>query len=297
MTFWVAGATIGGALIGGYASNKAAGTQAKAAEQANDTQRQIFERQVELQEPWRQAGVNALTRMQGQTNAMPASFRSSVPSAQGFTASSAANLPDAFTGQVNLQQDPGYAFRMAEGMKALERSAAARGGLLSGTTLKGTQRFAQDLASQEYGNAYNRALMQYDLANQRANQLYGREQYGYTSGLQANNLNYSRALDEYNAAVQREAAGYNRLAALSGTGQTSANTLSSAAGQMGANIAQNQMAAGAARASGYVGGANAITGAVGQYLNYSQGQNYLNMLQNRGNPYVPVVDYSVPYGG
>jgi hypothetical protein len=59
-------------------------------------------------------------------------------------------------GMDKFTADPGYAFRMSEGMKALERSAAARGGLLSGATLKGTQRFGQDLASQEYQNAFNR---------------------------------------------------------------------------------------------------------------------------------------------
>jgi hypothetical protein len=59
-------------------------------------------------------------------------------------------------GQKDFEQDPGYAFRQSEGMRALERSASARGGLLSGGTLKGIQRFGQDLASQEYGNAFNR---------------------------------------------------------------------------------------------------------------------------------------------
>jgi hypothetical protein len=53
-------------------------------------------------------------------------------------------------------QDPGYQFRLSEGMKGLERSAAARGGLLSGGTLKGIQRYGQDMASQEYTNAFNR---------------------------------------------------------------------------------------------------------------------------------------------
>ena len=41
-------------------------------------------------------------------------------------------------------------------MKALERVQAARGNMLSGGALKAGQRYAQDLASQEYGNAYNR---------------------------------------------------------------------------------------------------------------------------------------------
>lgn len=56
----------------------------------------------------------------------------------------------------DFQKDPGYQFRMDEGQKGLERSAAARGGLLSGATLKATDRYSQDYASGEYSNAYNR---------------------------------------------------------------------------------------------------------------------------------------------
>lgn len=57
-----------------------------------------------------------------------------------------------------LQMDPSYAFRQSEGMRALEHSAAAQGGLLSGSTGKALQRYGQDLASTEYGNAYNRFM-------------------------------------------------------------------------------------------------------------------------------------------
>lgn len=56
----------------------------------------------------------------------------------------------------DFEADPGYAFRMSEGQKALERSAAAKGGLLSGAAMKAATRFGQDSASQEYMNAYNR---------------------------------------------------------------------------------------------------------------------------------------------
>lgn len=56
----------------------------------------------------------------------------------------------------DFQADPGYAFRMAEGQKALERSASARGSLFSGGQLKALTRYGQDMGSQEYGNAYNR---------------------------------------------------------------------------------------------------------------------------------------------
>ena len=49
-----------------------------------------------------------------------------------------------------LQNSPGYQFRLGEGLKALERSAAARGTLLTGGTLKGLTRYGQEFASNEY---------------------------------------------------------------------------------------------------------------------------------------------------
>ncbi len=67
-----------------------------------------------------------------------------------------------FTGE-DLYQDPSYQFRLDEGMKGVENSAAARGGMLSGAALKDITRFGQDYASTEYGNAYNR--WQNDLNN------------------------------------------------------------------------------------------------------------------------------------
>ena len=54
-----------------------------------------------------------------------------------------------------LETSPGYQFRLGEGLKALERSAASRGTLLTGGTLKGLQRYAQDYASGEYGARVN----------------------------------------------------------------------------------------------------------------------------------------------
>lgn len=172
----------GPASIQADAATQASNLSAMGQAQALALQQRMYEEGVARQKPFYEAGVNALTKMQEQYG----------------------NMPAAFTGKVDLGQDPGYAFRMSEGMKALERSAAARGGLLGGATLKGAQRFGQDLASQEYQNAYNRALTQ------------------------------------YNAAVQREGTGYNRLAAMAGIGGTTAQQIG-AAGQNYANQA-NQLA-------------------------------------------------------
>jgi hypothetical protein len=105
----------------------------------------MFERQVELQEPFREAGLA------GQNRLLELLGLGKDKKALGYGKYASAEFTPA-----QFQADPGYAFRMSEGMKALDRSAAARGGLLSGSTLKGAQRYGQDLASQEYQNAFNR---------------------------------------------------------------------------------------------------------------------------------------------
>ena len=225
MAGFIAAATIGSALIGASASRSAAKTQAAAATNATELQAAQYEQAREDQAPWRQAGVNALGEMQR----------------------TAGNVPGAFKfGAGDYQADPGYAFRLAEGRKALASKARARGGLVSGQTLKGMQDYAQESASQEFQNAYNRAYTGYGTDVARENQLY------------------------------------NRQAALAGIGQTSTNLT----GQFGQNYAANAgnlMTSGAAaEAAGRVGAANAITGGVGSYLNYSQNNALLNALRNRG---------------
>jgi len=114
------------------AADRAADISTAASREAIDLQRQMYYEGVARQQPWLQAGQIALNKL--------------VPEATNYQ-----NF-----GMEQFKQDPGYAFRMSEGMKALENSAAARGGLLSGATMKGIQRYGQDMASQEYMNAFNR---------------------------------------------------------------------------------------------------------------------------------------------
>ena len=217
MAISTAAAIIGGSLIGGGASalaaSKAAKAQTQAAQQAGDVQERMFQRQVELQEPFRQGGLTA------QQQIMQLLGIGGDQTAAGY-----GSLAKPF-GMEQFQQDPGYAFRQSEGMKALERSAAARGNLLSGSTMKGIQRFGQDLASQEYQNAFNRYQVE------RANRL-------------------------------------NPLQSLMGSGQSSANVLTGAAGNLGQGLAQSELAAGQARASGYIGASNALNQAIGGVSNY-----------------------------
>jgi hypothetical protein len=65
------------------------------------------------------------------------------------------NLTRNFT-MADFQKDPGYDFRMQEGEKAIQRSAAARGGLQTGGTLRAITDYGQNFASNEYGKAYDR---------------------------------------------------------------------------------------------------------------------------------------------
>src|SRR5439155_1675317 len=62
------------------------------------------------------------------------------------------------------QLDPSMQFTIDQGMQALQRSAAGRGRLNAGSTLKDLNTFAQGVASTQYGQAYNRAF-QTSLAN------------------------------------------------------------------------------------------------------------------------------------
>jgi hypothetical protein len=155
-----------GGLAGGYfqgeAAKEAARTQATAAQNALALQREMFDYQKGLLEPYQQAGTAALGRLTG---------------VMGLGGQPATG------GQQMLEMDPGYAFRLGEGMKALERLQAARGNMLSGGAIKAGQRFAQDVASQEYGSAYNRLANIAGLGQTTGAQLGAAgQQFGATAG-------------------------------------------------------------------------------------------------------------------
>lgn len=152
------GSALGGVLEGGSGgkASKTAAAAANAAAQADiDLRRRMYEEGVARQQPFYQAGVNAL----------PQYVSGIAPGGElvrGFT-------------QADYQADPGYAFRLAEGQKTLDRQAAARGGLISGGALAAAQRYGQELGSQEYQNAYTRFR---DTQSLRRNALAGLTGYG-----------------------------------------------------------------------------------------------------------------------
>jgi len=148
-----AGAGLVGGLAQAASQRQAAAAQADAAQRGLDLQKSIYEQQSALNKPFYQAGVTGQNRLMDLlglgSNTTGADFGKY---AKDFSMS-------------DFQADPGYAFRLAEGQKALDRQAAARGGLISGSALKAAARYGQDMGSQEYQSAFNR------YQTNRANQL------------------------------------------------------------------------------------------------------------------------------
>lgn len=137
-----AAAGIGSAISNGIGSSNAAHEQETAAEKAQRLQREIYLNQQKNyaqarddMAPWQQAGKSTLADLMAQMQG--GRFDTRVDAA-------------------SLANDPGYQFRMAEGQKALERSAAARGLTASGYSLKNMDRYSQGFASNEFQNAFAR---------------------------------------------------------------------------------------------------------------------------------------------
>lgn len=154
-------AILGSAIVGGAVSSrnasKAAGAQAAAAGDANALQKYMYDQNREDLAPYREAGNNALQRLIGLTND-----------------------PNSITTQ------PGYQFGLDQGRQAIERSAAARGGLYSGATMKALQRFGSDYAGTKVNEQYNRLASIAGIGQQATNQTgaYG-QNYATNAG---NNL-------------------------------------------------------------------------------------------------------------
>lgn len=265
----------GSALVGAYSASQASKAQSRAAGEATQAQRDIaneqvalqreqYLKQLELNEPFRQAGLTGQNMLLAQLQGGPyasAKF-GGVP---GYDPASAMRN----FGASDFQADPGYAFRLSEGLKGMNATAAARGGLMSGNALRAGQEYGQQLGSQEYQNAFNR----------------------YQANRAAQEQAYGNAFNRFQTERTNTLA---PLQSLAGVGQSATQQAQQAAqnyatgagnvlGNFGAAQAGNIIGQGNARASGYIGGANAISGGVGQGINFYQNQNLVNtLLANRG---------------
>ena len=276
---------IASAAIGSSAAKSAANTQATAAEKNAQMQgalgqesltaeeQQNQQNQANLQ-PWLQSGTNANSTLQyllgmggespggggvttgpGQTLSIPGVDGSvNIPGVTTTTGTAATNLGaygslmkgygggefQAPTAE-QARQTPGYQFGLQQGEGALQAGAAANGSLLTGGTQSALNKYGQDYADTNYNNVYNQAL-----------QTYG---------------------TNYNTWANQQASEYNKLASMSGLGQTTAQNLNTeglaSTGQIantlsntGQQMSNQNMNAANATASGYINSANAINGGI-----------------------------------
>lgn len=260
------------AAQGGYLDKQLAASYSTL-EQQLAFQKQIYEQTRADFAPYRESGtanlnqLNTLLGIGGNTGA-----------ADFGRYKTAEFTPEAFA----ANQDPGYGFRMSEGLKAVDRQAAARGGLISGAALKASQRFGQDMASQEYGNAFNRyqtvrgnTLQPFQMgaaAGQSAAAMQGQANANFGSaGSQAYGTAGAGAMNAYGAASQGATGAYGAL----GTGTYNA------LGGYGAGASEALLGGANARASGYIGQANAITGGISNLSNQYYQNQLLNSLNSR----------------
>lgn len=284
----VTGVSAGASLLGGYLSSRgqqqaaetgatssreAALIQAAAAEQALRLQKQLADEQVLRNAPTVQAGDTARNRMldliglSGRTGAAGYGSANQPFSMAGFDPNS---LMRNF-GAADFQTDPGYNFRLSEGLKALDRQAAARGGMMSGAALKAAGRYGQDVASQEYGNAFNR------FQTNRASQ----------AGLftDAYNRDRTRQMDEYGRLSDFTTRGAN-AAANTGTSQAAYGTNAANLMSQGAQaIGQGVFGAGQATAAGQMGAGNTYNNAINAALRGYENNQMMEIFRNRRSAY------------
>ena len=181
----IATAIVATSVIGGISSSNASKSAANAQKQSTDAtiaeQRRQYDQTRTDQMPWMDAGKGALNRLQDPT--------------------------------ANFTKSPGYDFRLKEGQRGVQQSAAARGGAYSGNAMKALSDYNQGMASNEYGNWWN------------------------------------------------------QQSSLAGVGQATANSLGQLGAQSAANVGNSLMAAGDARASGIMGGANSWSNALNTGVN------------------------------
>jgi len=195
-------ATIGSSVIGSKAAKSAANTQAAAADRAMAQELAMYEQSREDLGPYRELGYTALEDIEKRIPFFTSQF-----------------------GDQQLQQylDPSMAFRMKYGTQATERLANVGGGALSGNTMRALQEFGQDLASTEYGNAFNRFQTERsNIYNTLAN-IAGMGQQSVNTGVQAGQ----------NLAAQQTGLMTGQAAAQAAGQVGSANAYSNALGNIG----------------------------------------------------------------
>jgi hypothetical protein len=265
-----AAGSIGGALIGSSAASSAARAQQQAALEAGqkvvDAAAQVNPQILTTAEYQGNnvlgatgAAADAITAAAGKANAYLDPYATTGASAANILGAGIAPGGDfnKTPTLADLQMDPSLAFRLAEGTKALQASAAARGGAISGAALKDLTNYSQNTASEAYQQAFQNYWTSVQNRFNNVNTIAGR---GFTAANQAgqNAITGESMAGNLRVGGQQFAAN----AAINAADLAASNTIN-AAGAYGNYLTQGANA----RASGIVGGANAWQQGIGGAMN------------------------------
>lgn len=214
----VAAAVVGGAVVGGVASNMAAGKQADAANNAADMSQEATAQMRGDLAPYTGLGNQAINPLWAAMGYIDDGNGNYVPN-PGASINQKFNFDPS-----NLQNTPGYQFALQQGLKGTNNALASQGLGLSGAQAKGLSTFATGLADQTYGNQFNRALStfntNYQLDANRVNNLQGLVNTGQNSAAQTGQAAMQGANNAGNYLTQ---AGNAQASGIAGIGQAANN--------------------------------------------------------------------------
>lgn len=328
MTFWVAGAGLVGAAVSASAAGDAADTQLQGTREATAAQTRQFNKQIELQEPWRQAGIAGLNKLLYGAGIVPTGQMAS-----GGTLTAASLAPGAAPDQVSqayrdlLGRDPDqrgleyYKNMLANGTPieairneiagsqeaqqphgAYVMAPAAAAAAATAAAAPPPASPGADFGSllRPFGASDFTADPGYAFVQQQGEQGLARAAQagrGVGSGKylkDAMRFNTGLGSQEYSKVYDRyrnnQSDIWNRLASVAGIGQTATNQQTAAAGAYGSNVASNILGGANAQAAGQVGSANAWNQGIGQGVSF-YGQN--RMMERM----YPAGGYGGGYGG
>lgn len=249
----VAAAIGGAAIVGGVASSaisssgaqSAANTEASAANNAAQEQWNQFNATEQLEQPYVNLGDSSIMPL---LQSMGYNVSTGANGQYTLSANPSSPLQQTFTLPTlqQAEQTPGYQFTLQQGEQAMQNSAAAKGGLLSGATLQDLLTYGQGLASTTYQQDVNNALTAF-------------------------NTNYNTANNNV-----------NRLSGLVTLGQDAATTVGNQGLQTAANAGNLTTSGAAATAAGQVGSSNALSSALSNIGNSASTYGLLSQLTGQG---------------
>jgi hypothetical protein len=197
--------------------------------------------------PWEAAGVPALDQYSSQLGL----------GGEGVDLPPGIMSPDQI--RDNFETSPGYEFRRSEALRGIEQSQAVKGVAMSGQTYGALAEYSSGLASQEYGNYYNREM---GLYNQYMGRLAGLSDMGYNAAVAGANVRIGvagQAAQSNTQAAQAIAQGQQQSSAawggaLAGVGQAAGTALGYYGNRPGTPTTTGFTAPPTAPSSGYLAG-------------------------------------------